>query len=86
MISPLFDAGFKSGQEAAQAQIARLRASNTELLGVAKKFCIPEDFDFPGDGPVSCGFSCLICKGHGPTETTIEHAPKCALANSEKGT
>ena len=38
MIGPLFDAGFQSGQEAAQAEIARLRASNAELLGAAQKY------------------------------------------------
>ena len=32
----MFDAGFKAGQEAALAEIARLRASNAELLEAAK--------------------------------------------------
>ena len=67
-----------------QAEIVRLNASYAKLLGAAKKFCIQEDFDYPGDSPISCGFSCLVCGGDGQTETTIEHTPQCAIANAEK--
>ena len=36
MIGPLFEAGFVSGQNAARAEIARLRESHAELLGSLK--------------------------------------------------
>ena len=68
----------------AYLEISRLRASKAELLAATKKVCIMAEYDYPGDFPELCGFSCLVCRGHGPTETTIEHTPQCAITGAEK--
>ena len=65
-------------------KIARLRASHAELLAVAKRFFIVEELDYPGDGPRSCGYECLLCQGSSDLATSIRHLPGCAIANAEK--
>ena len=66
----MFDAGFKAGQEAALAEIARLRASKAELLGAAKK----------GRDVI------LETEGRGGRHEVILTQIETAIANAEKGT
>ena len=70
MIGPLYNAGFKAGQEASQAENARLRASNVELLAAAKK-----DRDV-----------ILETEGRGGRHEVILTQIETAISNAEKGT
>ena len=72
--------------ERLSAETAHLRSSHAELLMVAKRFCIAEELDYPGDSPQRCGYECLVCQGTGDTVESVKHFPGCAIANAEKVT
>ena len=91
MIGPLYNAGFKAGQEASKAENACLRTSKAELLEALKlatkelnairaRDGAPQHIDWGKDGPMQID-GCSPGWWDELTEKCLS-----AIANAEKGT
>jgi hypothetical protein len=58
----------------------RLQRKATATTGMAKKFGVVEEYDWPGDSPVLCGYLCLECKALGDEADGVPHESTCPLS------
>lgn len=65
--------------ESAEAEATRLRA----MVEAVKPHLASADYDYPGDAPELCGYTCTICQKSGAEIEEIEHSAECALAALE---
>lgn len=82
--APVADYMIACGQHAdarrvAEEQVAALEAENEKLRRELAEFAVHEEFDFPGDSPVSCGLHCQIC-GETVEADGSGHADTCLLS------
>jgi hypothetical protein len=54
--------------------------ADSRLVEALRQFAVHEEFDYPGDAPVSCGMYCDICHQHVSDDRIHGHAETCLLA------
>ncbi len=45
------------------------------------KAIVADDHDYPGDAPVKCGVSCMVCGASGGDAENVAHRPTCPASD-----
>lgn len=66
-------------RRAAQREVASLKERIAGLLQLGRDRIVYEEFDCPGDTPISCGLWCPVCNEHVEDDRATGHKPSCPL-------
>jgi hypothetical protein len=56
------------------------------LRRALEEHAIHAEYDYPGDAPELCGYTCQICKGFGARNEDVEHETSCVLSSPTPST